>query len=492
MSDNRHNFGSEPTGLDTPSEASNQAAIGALSADVSDAQAFGKLFIDSVYKILKVGSIYSVDHNQTRQAIAEFMPFFQESVSLSSDGAVSVSIRGELVSVNGQTLRLRRREQERLNELHVLFADANIRGLLFEAAMSVDQLVAFLKALNEAARAGNGMEHVKIDHIQIQHGSPDQSILEAVAEVNKAMYVAHIYIRGLVKVRNMHQNVRDTQNPAVPTGVIRRIMQTISELLSDDDFIILGLLPLRLVPPDLSSHSVNTAIYSMLLADRMGLSPQTVSYLGMAAIYQDLDRLAGISVGHRDRDPGLEPQRQFSSNLRDVAHMLGYVDGEVISTLRVLMTYERGCAFDQPVNLPFYREARELHLVTRIIDLCRTYDLLIQGLQGYKTRRPDLAIQYVESRAGEVFDPHLVKLLVSTLGIFPIGSTVQLTTGERAVVIRTPAPAADPRRPVVRMLNRHDPVVIDLSDRRYSNIEIARSIELEETEMSVSQVFLLT
>ena len=64
-------------------------------------------------------------------------------------------------------------------------------------------------------------------------------------------------------------------------------------------------------PPDLSSHSFNSAIYSMLLADRLGLSPQMVSYTGMATIFQDLDRIVGIPVAQRDRETGLEAQQQF-------------------------------------------------------------------------------------------------------------------------------------------------------------------------------------
>lgn len=489
MSDHQFDPSGDEQGL---GELSSPMAMQGQSVDVNDAQAFGRYFIGSVYKILKVGSIYSVDHNQTRQAIAEFMPIFNESVHKTEQKAISIGIRGELVKVNGETLRLKRREQERLNELHDLFASADIRGLAFEAAMSVDNLVAFLIALNEAARAKTGMEHVSVPNIVIVHGSPDQSIIEAIADVSKAMYVAHVYIRSLVKVRNMHQHVRENQSSDVATGVVRRIMQTISELLVDDDFTILGLLPLRLVPPDAASHSVNSAIYGMLLADRMGLNAQVVSFLGMAVIYQDIDRLVGITIGHRDRDPGLDPQRQYSANLRDVARMLGHVDGEFVSTLRILMTYERGCPYETKVSRPFYRAPRDLHLVTRIIDVARTYDLLIQGLQGYKTRRPDLAIQYIESRAGEIFDPPIVKLLVSTLGIFPIGTTVQLTSGEKAVVIRTPAPSADPRRPVVRLLDRQNPMVIDLCDRRFSNIEISRSIELQESDVAPSQIFLLT
>jgi hypothetical protein len=293
-------------------------------------------------------------------------------------------------------------------------------------------------------------------------------------------------------VRNMHEQVQETNNPDVPTGVVRRILQAISELLADDDFTILGLLPMRLVAPDVSSHSVNTAVYSMLLADRLGLEKQTIAYIGMAVIYQDIDRLVGVAVGQRDRDAGLDAHRQFSANMRDVAQMLKHVGGDVVSTLRILLTYERGCNYDQEVGRPFYRRDRHLHLISRIVDLCRTYDLLIQGLQGYKARRPDLAIQYVESRSGEIFDPPLVDLMVSTLGMFPIGTMVQLTSGERAVVIRTPAPTADPRRPAVRLIDAANPTVIDLSDESYHHIEIAHSIDIEEVTNNPTQLFLLT
>jgi HD-GYP domain-containing protein (c-di-GMP phosphodiesterase class II) len=485
--------------LDSQTDADQDSSVAAdLSPDLSEAdlrdpQVFGKLFIDSIYKIMKVASIYNVEHNQTRIAVDEFMATFREAVRHTEDGSISVVIRGELAIVNGETLRLRRRAQKRLNELHDLFAAATIRGLVLEHGLQTDHLVRFLAELKRASAGSGEMKGVEVPSIRIEHGSPARTIREALSSVNKSMYVAHVYIRGLVKTRNAHKTVRERQSADIPTGVIRRIMQSISELLGDEDFTILGLLPLRMVPPDLSSHSFNSAIYAMLLADRLGLSSRVVSYVGMAVIYQDLDRLVGISVGQRDQEGGLDDKQQFQSNLRDVAKMLERVQGDIISTLRILLTYERGCDFNKAVDRPFYRAKRSLHLVTRIIDLARTYDLLIQGLQGYKQRRPDLAIQYVQSRAGQSFDETLTELLVSTLGIYPIGTTIQLTSGENAIVIRTPAPSADPRRPVVRLLDRANPTVIDLSEPRFADIEIAHSIDLEADEVNAaSEVFLLS
>ncbi|MFW5967423.1 MAG: hypothetical protein ACOCV2_07890 [Persicimonas sp.] len=490
MSDRDEQFGSE--------ESSEELIASDLAPDVegldlSDQQVFGKLFVDSIYKILKIASIYNVEHNQTRIAIDEFMETFQKAVRHTPDGSISVVVRGELGIVNGETLRLRQRAQTRLDEMRELFASAPIRGLVLDQGLMTDNLVRFLAALKKVSNSDDTLEGFSVPHITIEHGSPERSIREALAQVNKAMYVAHVYIRGLVKTQNAHKTVRERESADIPTGVIRRIMQSISKLLDDEDFTILGLLPLRLVPPDLSTHSFNSALYAMLLANRLGLPANIVTYVGMAVIYQDLDRLVGISVGSRDSEANLEAKQQFQSNLRDVAKMLERVEGDVISTLRILLTYERGCPFGEAVGRPFYRADRKLHLIARLIDLARTYDLIIQGLQGHKQRRPDLAIQHIQSRAGDTFDPTLVELMVSTLGIYPIGTTVELTSGEKAIVIRTPAPSADPRRPVVRLLDRANPTVIDLSEPRFSDIDIARSIELEQDEVNAaSEVFLLS
>lgn len=458
---------------------------------IDDMQRFGRAFIDRIFKLIKIGSIYDIDHNQTKLAADEFFVFYRNAFSQTNDTEISFLIRDELGIVNGDNIRLRRKHQERLNELRVLFTKANIKGLLLKREANEENFRHFLSSLRDATRGEVTMEGVQIPNIEIQHGEPVRHLLEKILNVDKAMYVLHVYIRGLVKVKNMHEEVRELRSTNIATGVIRRIVQSVAQLLADEDYIIMGLLPLRLVAPDLSTHSFNTAIYAMLLADRIGLRTQIISYIGMTVIYQDMDRILGIRVAQRDRETGLNPDSQFSANLRDVARMLDRVKGDTLSTLRILTTYERGCSHED-FSAPFYRRNRNLHLISRMIDLCRTYDLLIQGLEGYRTRRPDLAIEYVTQRAGEAFDETLVQLFVSTLGIYPIGTTVLLTTGEKAIVMSTPDPSRDPRRPIVRMLVAVNPETLDLSHANFQGVEIVKLITIEPSEIAVSKVFLLT
>lgn len=459
--------------------------------DLHERQLFGRQFISKIYKLIKIGSIYDVDHNQTKLAADEFFVFYNHAFLQVDDTEISFLIQDELAIVNGENIRLRRKNQDRLNDLRNMFTVVNIKGLLLKREATEKDFRIFLSALAACVHKRKAMLGIKIPNIVIEHGEPSRHLVEKILSVDKGMYVMHIYIRGLVKVRNMHAEVKAIRSPNIAMGVIRRIVQSVAQLIADEDYIILGLLPLRLIAPDLSTHSFNSAIYAMLIADRIGLSSQIVTYIGMTVIYQDMDRIVGIGVAQRDRETGLDHQRQFSANLRDIAKMLDHVKGDTLSTLRILTTYERGCPY-QPFDSPFYKRPRSLHLITRIIDLSRTYDLLIQGLEGYRTRRPDLAIEYIRERAGEVFDKNLVALFVSTLGIYPIGTTVLLTTGEKAIVMNTPSPAHDPKRPRIRMLDSRNNITFDLSDAQFSDIEIVKSITIDPSEIIVSKVFLLS
>lgn len=75
----------------------------------------------------------------------------------------------------------------------------------------------------------------------------------------------------------------------------------------------------------------------------------------------------------------------------------------------------------------------------------------------------------MQERAASEFDPLLLKALAGVLGVFPVGSLVELTNGDFAVVVEPPAEADAADQPKVR---RVDPVqspkgggeVIDLAE----------------------------
>ena len=77
------------------------------------------------------------------------------------------------------------------------------------------------------------------------------------------------------------------------------------------------------------------------------------------------------------------------------------------------------------------------------------------------------ALSLLQAGAGRAFDPRVVRTFVRMVGIFPIGSLVQLATGDVAMVVRNHDELL--ARPIVRLVldagaNATDPEEIDLAD----------------------------
>ena len=81
---------------------------------------------------------------------------------------------------------------------------------------------------------------------------------------------------------------------------------------------------------------------------------------------------------------------------------------------------------------------------------------------------PDKALRFILERSGEIFDPFLAKVFIHAMGVYPIGTVVELNTGETAVVIRQNDIGVI-HRPVVKILDESsspaDAIQVDLAQR---------------------------
>jgi 3D (Asp-Asp-Asp) domain-containing protein len=75
-------------------------------------------------------------------------------------------------------------------------------------------------------------------------------------------------------------------------------------------------------------------------------------------------------------------------------------------------------------------------------------------------------------KAGKSFDPTLMKLFMTCVGIIPIGSLVLLDTNELAVVLKPATDPADAEHPYVKVI----------TDTQGSAIENGREIDLHEKD----------
>ena len=95
---------------------------------------------------------------------------------------------------------------------------------------------------------------------------------------------------------------------------------------------------------------------------------------------------------------------------------------------------------------------------------------------------------------GSHYDPMLTKLFINLVGVYPVGEIVLLSTGEQALVIRSPAIAESQKnksvahRPTVRMLDGSERI-LDLSAEEHTSIRILKILDREEAKSQPGAFF---
>lgn len=111
----------------------------------------------------------------------------------------------------------------------------------------------------------------------------------------------------------------------------------------------------------------------------------------------------------------------------------------------------------------------EIPFVGRLLMVADVYDALTT-IRPYKSAwSPYKAASFIVKESGKMFDPLIVKQFIDVFGIYPPNTFVQLSTGEKGIVIATNRKTKT--RPIVKIFNEDNDYQIDLSKERKISIE---------------------
>src|SRR5262249_10966277 len=85
---------------------------------------------------------------------------------------------------------------------------------------------------------------------------------------------------------------------------------------------------------------------------------------------------------------------------------------------------------------PIYRGVRAPTVHAKMIMLARRYNDLLTPEPGLPPPTPDFAVATLAEELKEPQDKTILRMLVASLGLVPVGTVVQLSTGEIAEVVR--------------------------------------------------------
>ncbi len=228
-------------------------------------------------------------------------------------------------------------------------------------------------------------------------------------------------------------------------------------------------------------HSMNVALYSLMLGQAIGLSHSMLLDLGTGAMLHDIGKLwVPEEVLNK---PGLltEKERDIIKNHADWGH-------SALSHQHELSYLVAHCAYQHHERLdgsgyPRALKGDQIHIFGKILAVADVYDAMVMHRPYRSGLVPAQVMEYLFSQSGIGFDLDLVAIFSKKVALYPLGSTVTLSDGRIGLVVHIYEQL--PMRPVVRLFKNRagesfDPIDVDLTQQLNITIEEAQNTAVIE------------
>jgi putative nucleotidyltransferase with HDIG domain len=289
------------------------------------------------------------------------------------------------------------------------------------------------------------------------------------------------YARAGVALAQLNQNARS--GGTIHFRQAKRAIQNIVDMLLKDSATVLGLTTLRAHDQYTQNHSVNVALLSMALANRVGYRKLDLAEVGLAGLFHDIGKCA-VPLEVLNKPGDFTDQEWVVMKTHPVEGVLALLESRGLDDVPARMaaaSFEHHLGYDgsgYPVLAAPWRQT----LASRVVSVADCYDAMTSArVYRREPLAPPNVLRYMLSKSGTLFEPTLLKYFITCVGIIPIGTMVMLDTGELAVVLRPAEDKESAERPVVRLIagaggERLDPAPeVDLRDLN-ANGAWARSI----------------
>jgi HD-GYP domain-containing protein (c-di-GMP phosphodiesterase class II) len=180
-------------------------------------------------------------------------------------------------------------------------------------------------------------------------------------------------------------------------------------------------------------HSINVCIYSISFGRFLGLSEQEINTLGLGALLHDV---GNIKIPEKLlKKPGKLTKDEFT--LMKAHAFLGYEllkqdSGMPPEALDIILNHHERIGGH---GYPNAKRNEEISHFSRIVAIIDVYDALTTDRPYKDGLNSRTAIDKLYNLAPDNYAQDLIESFIKFMGIYPIGSIVELSTGHTAVVI---------------------------------------------------------
>jgi len=404
----------------------------------------GHDFLKSFYHMINTARNYQ-DNNQL---IRKSVGFFQSTLDqLTEGGHVSLRLWRNRFYLGEEKLPYRRETSGIVNNMIDYFTIRKIESLNFlQSSRNVppDDILVFARLLNESLKYQDPhqwLEQKLSDHhctwIQVIKKPDEEKTYGGSRENPLYERARNTYYHAVDTVKEVAEKA---SKGMVGVRKSRRLAQNIVELIREDDALMIGLTTIKAYDDYTYAHSVNVSLLSTCLGMHIGLSDVSLEHLSICGLFHDLGKV-GVSKDILLKKGSLtegEWEMMKAHPLIGVRKILRLNASPSLRSRIILGPFEHHLNLDM-TGYPQTLFVNHLSLIGKILHIADVYEALT-AKRNYRpiSYTPDEALRKMWGEADKSFDVILLKRFIYMMGIYPIGSVLELSDGSIGLVMDYP------------------------------------------------------
>ncbi len=285
-------------------------------------------------------------------------------------------------------------------------------------------------------------------------------------------------IKALTEIKNVFTAFGDIKKEITPKVIdgISNVAGGLVESVMKDREMLVNLVELKSHDDYTYTHSLCVSLLSVATGMALGYNSSRLRELSTASLLHDLGKIAiPISIINKPDKLTYEEFEVIKTHpargrdlLEERFHMVSH---SVLSAIKSHHEKYDGTGYPRGVD------RQKIHPYARIISISDVFDALTSERPYRNAMQSSEAVEYLMAFSGTHFDPEILKFFLQKVAIYPVGSLVELSTGEIAIVVKNYG--ENVLRPLVRVIDENYKAKYDinlLQNPTCYNITIKKSL----------------
>jgi HD-GYP domain-containing protein (c-di-GMP phosphodiesterase class II) len=399
-----------------------------------------KTFANQLFMLAKTAQIHDPENQAFRAPLDQFERLLTEMVR--EEGPLRFESVETSLYINEAKIRSDISMFGTSRYFEEEFERKNVGGICFTSAPSRMELIDFVRIFARPLEVPvTGAE--EFNRILLSKEVRSIEFLERVerktvsksetAAVSKTRAGLKNYVKAVDVVRDCGNRIQARRG--FESRKAKRVVYNLVDLCIDEGFSFMGLSNIKNYDEYTFNHSVNVCIISIEFGKNLGLSKKQLGELGVAALFHDYGKLA-IPREILNKPGRFEPEEwelMKSHPIQAVKTLLSVQGFEGSDIKRMIAAFEHHRNYDC-TGYPQTGVRKPLNFYSKIVAIADAYDAMTTNRVYQRALLPTAALKVLMDGAGTKFDPLLVKAFVNTVGIYPVGTLLKLSSGEMAIV----------------------------------------------------------